>query len=171
MLRKVIDRLRADDCAFLRPSPIKVPQLNSETTIDVGHEALLRRWEKVSGVVGATGEPSDPRPIGWMKEEDADGRRYQALLSIVRNDRAGRTILSPEQLEWWDKRQPTMAWADRYGGSYKLVERLIENSRAAIAEEIERRARDRTAQRRSRILSFAVPTPSDSAPGDCSFRN
>ena len=141
VLCTVIDRLRADDCAFLRPSPIKIRKLSSETTVDVGHEALLRRWEKVCGVAGATGEPNDPRPIGWMKEEDADGRRYQALLSIVRNDRAGRTILSPEQLEWWDKRHPTLAWAGRYGGSYTLVERLIENSRAALASEQQRQER------------------------------
>jgi tetratricopeptide (TPR) repeat protein len=157
VLCTVIDRLRADDCAFLRPSPIKIRKLSSETTVDVGHEALLRRWEKVCGVAGATGEPNDPRPIGWMKEEDADGRRYQALLSIVRNDRAGRTILSPEQLEWWDKRHPTLAWAGRYGGSYTLVERLIENSRAALASEQQRQEREKAAQRLARRMWFAVP--------------
>ena len=156
-LRKIVDRFRDDDCSFLTPSKSEVPQLADGTRIDVGHEALLRHWENISGLSGATGEPNDPRAIGWLKDEEADGRRYQALLSLARNDRSGRTVLAPEQIEWWDKRSPTPAWAGRYGGGYELVARLIENSRAALASEQQRLERERASQRRVRVFRFAVP--------------
>jgi tetratricopeptide (TPR) repeat protein len=147
VLRKVIDRLRADDCSFLRPSPTKTPQLGPQTLVDVGHEALLRRWEKIRGDPEATGEPNDPRPVGWLKQEEADGRRYQALLSIARTDHAGRAVLSPEQTDWWEALRPTSAWAERYGGGYEQVARLIESSRR----------HERRRQQRTLIFRIAVP--------------
>ena len=153
-LRKVIDRLRADDCSFLRPPPIKAAELARTTRVDVGHEALLRRWEKISGEPGATGEPNNSRPVGWLREEDAVGRRYQALLSLARSP--GRTVLPREQIAWWDKRLPSPAWADRYGGGHQLVERLIEDSRLAIAAEQERKRKEIAAQETRKRFVAAV---------------
>jgi tetratricopeptide (TPR) repeat protein len=156
-VRKIIDRFRADDCSFLRPSPIEKPELSPATAIDIGHEALLRRWEKVSGVPGATGEANDPRPIGWLREEDADARRYQALVSLARDDKAGRMVVPQERVDAWDAHRPSPAWAERYGGDYALVARLIERSRAAIAAEAKRMEAERRARRRAGFLRLAVP--------------
>ena len=71
----------------------------NDTHVDVGHEALLRHWERVSGVRGASGDASDPRRIGWLKEEARDGRWYQALLSLVEGEGAsGHTTLPLDQV-------------------------------------------------------------------------
>lgn len=156
-LREVIDRLRADDNSFLRPSPIKTPDLKADTLIDVGHEALLRRWEKLSGVEGASGEPNDPRPMGWLREEEADGRRYQALLSLARDRGAAPTILPPEQSAWWETRQPTRRWAERYGGGYDRVTRLIDNSRDMSTAQTRRLELERKSRRRMRGFIVAIP--------------
>ena len=151
--RKIVDRFRSDDCSFLTPSLSEVQELADTTRIDVGHEALLRRWEKISGAPDATGEPNDPRPIGWLREEEADGRRYQALLSLARDDRTGQTILSPEQIDWWETDGPTPAWTERYGDGYENVARFIENSRA----EQNRRQQEAVSRRRNKFLKIAVP--------------
>jgi tetratricopeptide (TPR) repeat protein len=52
-IRRIVDRFREDDCSFLTPSKSAVPELTSKTQIDVGHEALLRRWTRISGEPGA----------------------------------------------------------------------------------------------------------------------
>jgi tetratricopeptide (TPR) repeat protein len=48
-LHRVLDEFRADECSFLLPLRSEVGTLESDTRIDVGHEALLRRWERVCG--------------------------------------------------------------------------------------------------------------------------
>ena len=47
-MQTVVDRFRDEDCSFLTP-PRSEGGIEPNTPIDVGHEALLRRWERVSG--------------------------------------------------------------------------------------------------------------------------
>ena len=150
-LRQILDRFRDDDCSFLVPLKSEVPELANGSRIDVGHEALLRRWEKISGAPGATGELNDKRPIGWLREEENDGRRYQALLSIARDDPAGRTVLPPEQIESWRRRHPTPAWAERYGGGHELVISTDREQSRRVGRGNTKRRR-RAAARSSRAL-------------------
>jgi tetratricopeptide (TPR) repeat protein len=136
-LRKVVDRLRADDCSFLVPSRSFVPELAADTSIDVGHEALLRRWERLSGdpVIPAHGV-SATQQTGWLRAEDADGRLYRGLLAFVDSEGGDGTTLPNDQVErrwrWWTSRPRTEAWAERYGGGFARVKRLFENSLAAL---------------------------------------
>jgi hypothetical protein len=133
-LRDVIDRFREDDCSFLTPAKSAVERVEDGTTIDVGHEALLRRWEKLTGEPGATGDHGDKREIGWLRKEARDGRRYQALLSIADSSSDSEPVLHPDQTpeysNWWDERKPTQGWAKLYGGDFELVRALILRSRA-----------------------------------------
>jgi hypothetical protein len=73
-LVKILDRFRADDCSFLVPSTSAHPQLRDETMIDVGHEALLRGWEAISG------------DDGWLAQEELDARRYRGLLAMLEGE-------------------------------------------------------------------------------------
>jgi len=139
-LVRIVDRLRADDCSFLTPSPAARPTLDEATRIDVGHEALLRHWEKVAGVPGATGERGDTRPIGWLKEEERDGQRFQVLQAMAIGEEGGEAaVLSSEQYNrywpWWNERPRTAAWAERHGGGHAEVVRLLEDSGKALARE------------------------------------
>ncbi len=167
-LLKVINRFRADDCSFILPSPERVPELAASTRIDVVHEALLRRWTKISSEAESVGGGKE----GWLAAEDEDGRIFRALRDLTTSAKGG-DILPAEQVDarvkWWHARPRTVAWCKRYGGGYTLVEDLlarslknkadVESARAAAAErdrqretaERERAEKDRLdAERRER---------------------
>jgi len=156
-LRKALDRFRTDDCSFLRPTQSDTATLAPDTPIDVGHEALLRRWKKVCGDPGATEEKKDERSIGWLRTEDKDARHYQSLVFIAGHGPADPEPLPHSQVkenwDWWCTNPPrTQAWAERYGeaAGYGRVQRLLEISRAAF-DSAEARQRSTT-----RIVRGAV---------------
>ena len=120
-VRQVLDRFRASDCSFLTPPPFEVKAISGNTRIDVGHEALLRRWDKVSGR-GAE--------LGWLRAEQRAGERYRGLLAMAEGDDAVLPAhLFEERWAWWNDRPRTPAWADRYGGGYSRVKGLLLKSR------------------------------------------
>lgn len=85
-LLQVLDRFRADDCSFILPSTSAVPSLRDDTRIDVVHEALLRRWERISA---DQAHAFDGRmQTGWLAAEAADGRLYRALLALLETESA-----------------------------------------------------------------------------------
>jgi WD40 repeat protein len=167
-LRRVLDRFREDDCSFLVPSLSAQPKLLPETRIDVGHEALLRRWERISG---ASGEPyglAEQRG-GWLWAEQDDGRYYGGMVALVSRDKGAVTATLPldqveERWTWWTSRPRTRAWADRYGGNFDQVQRLFANSRAALQAEREKERAARQAEidrfeearKRARIYRVAL---------------
>jgi tetratricopeptide (TPR) repeat protein len=117
----VLDRFRADDCSFLTPSSFAQKALLEETSIDVSHEALLRRWQRASGDPTAT----DAAAIkGWLRVEDDDGQHYRRLLSTKKVD--AKQI--KEEWTWWNALRPTPDWAKRYGGRYEQVKEMLESS-------------------------------------------
>jgi hypothetical protein len=126
-LRAVLDRFRTDDCSFLVPALSILPTITPDTRIDVGHEALLRRWERISPDPGVLDEKTETPRTGWLRTEQEDGRRYRQLLAFAE---FGRLTLPIDQIEpyweWWTSRPRTKAWAERYGGGFDLVERLFE---------------------------------------------
>ncbi len=138
-LRAGLDRFRAPNCSFLLPSLAASPTLAADERIDIGHEALLRRWKMIAGKT----EPVDPKtgrpPPGWLTEEQIDGQRYHTLVSLLEGAAGGEraTLDDPERTkEWWERLPRTSDWADRYGGKFEQVEKLIED-----AIEAKRRSR------------------------------
>jgi hypothetical protein len=120
-VREVLNRFRADDCSFLTPPPFEVSEIGGATRIDVGHEALLRRWEKVSG------RGAEP---GWLRAEQQAGERYRGLLALAEGDDAVLpSHLVDERWAWWTARPRTEAWAERYGGGFERVKRLLQVSK------------------------------------------
>jgi tetratricopeptide (TPR) repeat protein len=136
-LRQVLNRFRADDCSFLVPPQDEQPVIGPTTRIDVGHEAFLRRWDKTRGR-GAD--------IGWLRAEQLDGERYRALLAMAESE---TNTLPPhlvdERWVWWTAHRRTPAWAERYGGGFDRVQRLLLVSR-----------RQQVRRRWSRVAAFAV---------------
>ena len=123
-LRTAVDRFRDDDCSFLMPSKSEMPELDDDTRIDVGHEALLRGWDRVSGDT-RTGAPH----LGWLRLEVADGRIYRSLLARAesKSDRIPADIVEI-RWKWWNERPRTEDWCKRYGGGKEEVERLLQRS-------------------------------------------
>ena len=140
-LRLVLDRFRAEDCSFLVPSLAETPDLTADAYIDVGHEALLRRWERLSAEpTQAPGQEPDAARTGWLRAEDNDGRLYRGLLALAQTGgQASRATLPLDQVgrlsAWWTERPRTAAWAARYGGARDQVDKLFERSRDALAAE------------------------------------
>jgi WD40 repeat protein/energy-coupling factor transporter ATP-binding protein EcfA2 len=149
-LLRVLDRFRAEDCSFILPPPSVVPALRDDSRIDVVHEALLRRWTRISA---EQVHVFDGRTqTGWLAAEASDGRLYRALLALLEAESAtGAVTLPLDQVEsrwgWWKSRPRTQAWAERYGGNLPNVEKLFQSSLAALATE---RAREEEAVRRER---------------------
>ncbi|GEM_PF-1150744 len=149
-LLRVLDRFRADDCSFILPAASALPVLRGDTRVDVVHEALLRRWERISAE-----QPHvlDGRmQTGWLAAEAADGRFYRALLALLEAEAGSGTVTLPlDQVEarwrWWKSRPRTEAWSERYGGRLQSVEKLFQDSLAALTAEREREAE---AERRER---------------------
>jgi tetratricopeptide (TPR) repeat protein len=139
-LRTVIDRFRDDDCSFLTPSKSEADPLDDNTRIDVGHEALLRGWDRVSGDP-RTGAPH----LGWLRSEVADGRIYRGLLARAesKSDRIPTDIVE-DRWKWWNERPRTEDWCKRYGGGKENVEHLFQQSLDWL--ETEREAERRRAQ-------------------------
>jgi len=71
--RRVVDRFRDDDCSFLVPLRSALPTIRADTRIDVGHEALLRRWDRISSDSGES--LTNEHPSGWLWAEEEDSER------------------------------------------------------------------------------------------------
>jgi tetratricopeptide (TPR) repeat protein len=130
-LQDILRPFRADDCSFLLPTLSEAETLTSEARVSVGHEALLRGWERVSGDPTEAGA----KP-GWRHAEEEDARKYRFLVFMVDS---GAQTLPPDLIEkdarWWRERRRTSAWADRYGGRREEVEALILRSEEALAAQ------------------------------------
>ena len=113
--RVVVDRFARHDCSFLRITPPVDPTdsvvdadanigIVDNSIIDIGHEALIRRWNKLQG----EGEEN------WIRDEELDAEQYRVLLRYVD---AG-AVIPEEDLtrveDWWSKRKPNSFWARRY---------------------------------------------------------
>jgi hypothetical protein len=152
-LRQVVDRFRGEDCSFLVPAPSSEATLAAGTRIDVGHESLLRRWERMSSPRAAEiGGQADAKRSGWLAAEEADGRTYRALLALIDSAPSGSRVMLPlDQVElrakWWNSRKRTEAWAERYGGGLDRVQRLFEDSWDALKSQ----------QRGLRLFDIVVP--------------
>jgi tetratricopeptide (TPR) repeat protein/energy-coupling factor transporter ATP-binding protein EcfA2 len=125
-LRAILDRFRAPTCSFLVPPPSVAQTLGADDRVDIGHEALLRRWKKISGDADGGAAKAGLPASGWLGEEQRDGQRYRTLVSLV----DGEGVLSDpeEKKRWWDRRPRTAAWADRYGGRFESVKNLIDDT-------------------------------------------
>lgn len=156
-LRCVIDAFRADGVSFLKPYGSEA--LAPEELIDVSHEALIRCWQRIA----------DPRE-GWLIREFRNGLVWRALLVQADSfERDPGNVLGPtttdERERWLHRRNPS--WAERYGGGWERVQRLIAASaearerrkaeaEAARRQEEEARRREQHLHLRARMLSAAV---------------
>jgi energy-coupling factor transporter ATP-binding protein EcfA2 len=133
-MNKLIETFRARDCSFLMPPPDE--DLSADTVVDVGHEALLRQWSRLSD---ETQDPETREPKGWLPREIEDGRQWQFLTTMARAfTRAPGATLPPAITTRYDGwlSSHNQAWAERYARQredaareYDEVEKLLQASR------------------------------------------
>jgi tetratricopeptide (TPR) repeat protein/energy-coupling factor transporter ATP-binding protein EcfA2 len=128
-LQTVLEKFSAPGCSFLVPARLTAWTLAPDDIVGIGHEALLRRWKKLAGDPSSV-DPATGRPVeGWLAAEQVDGQRYRTLVSMLdgQGNRPFATLNNPESVKvWWSSLPRTSAWADRYGGKFDAVRRLIE---------------------------------------------
>lgn len=118
-LRTIIDAFRKDGVSFLTP-PLST-EIKDGTTIDIGHEALIRCWKKIAD-----------QNTGWLKRETEDGIRWSLLLAEAKefaaNPKRVLSLAKAKDVKLWlaAKAKP---WCNRYGGNWDLVENLLKVSR------------------------------------------
>jgi hypothetical protein len=140
-LTVVVDRFRQDDCSFLLPPPQEA--LAPETLVDIGHEALIRNWKRLSG--GPVAGPVTQGREDWLAGEAEDGMAYRVLLNLATGTAKPTLPLDQveERLKWWNNRNRTEAWAERYGDRLDAVLALFQNSRVALAAEQRRKQQEK----------------------------
>jgi WD40 repeat protein len=151
----VVDRFASHDSSFLRVIPPADTSDSSigdaDSIIDIGHEALIRRWDRLQG----KGEEN------WIRDEERDAEQYRSLLRYAD---AGATV-PPEDLtrleDWWSKRKPNSFWAQRYtrhdAANFEKIRELLARSRAKADAAIEEQQRNQS--RVIAIMAHAIREP------------
>jgi WD40 repeat protein len=141
--REIVACFARYDCSFLRVILASDANDNSvvdtdsnfdiadNCIIDIGHEALILRWDKLKG----GGEEN------WIREEERDADQYRALLRYA----DAKAIIPPEDLtrleDWWSKRKPNHFWAQRYtkhgAANFEKIREVLARSRAEANRAIE----------------------------------
>jgi hypothetical protein len=145
-LKIALDEFRADGVSFLSPYP--EVNLDQETLIDIGHEALIRCWR-------ALAEPGR----GWLASEFHDGLQWRALLVQAESfERDASNVIAPalaeEHVEWLAQRNP--AWAERYGGGWARIEALVDASVKAGQVAHEKEAESLRREGRARVMRRGI---------------
>ena len=81
-----------------------ISSIIDNSIIDIGHEALIRRWDKLEG----KGKEN------WIREEEQDAEEYRGLLRYAERWLHHTPRRSDEMEEWWSNRKPNSFWAERY---------------------------------------------------------
>lgn len=145
-LQHALAPFRVDGVSLLRPYGDH--PLAADERVDISHEALIRCWRRLA-------DPGD----GWLVREFRNGLVWRALLVQADSfERDPSNVLGPtttdERLAWIRRRNP--AWAERYGGGWARVERLLAASADARdrdrAEQEAARRMEAEAQRREQRL-------------------
>jgi WD40 repeat protein len=146
----VIDAFRAEGVGFLLPPKTEVAELLPDTTIDISHESLFRRWHLFQT---------------WLGEEDHDvAELYEWQQRASRQQEGGGWLDENDTqraLRWQDRvraRGYPEVWADRYGGmeSYTRVNGYIQASLARQRAAQVERARLEQEANAARIQSLEL---------------
>jgi len=143
----VIDKFRQTGCCFLMP-PINVA-LTADSIIDISHESLIRQWQRLKD---------------WTADEAESAKTYQRLEDRAiewQNGKAG-LLQSPELdifQQWWQQKQPTALWAERYGWQFSLAEEYLNASQNAYYQQHKKQQQSNNKHRRllmAGLISFSI---------------
>ncbi len=135
----VVDAFRQDGCHFLMPPP--GIDLELDSIIDISHESLIRRWQRLEK---------------WAEEEAKSADVYRRLEdSARRRKKEGAELLSGMDLKialkWREREQPDAIWARRYAKeedkSFSLAMAFLMESEQAQKQKQEEKEKEEAQQR------------------------
>lgn len=123
----VIDSFRKPGCAFLMPA--SHVRLNSESTIDISHESIMRVWGRLRK---------------WVEEESESAQLYLRLSKSAELYQQGKSGLwvNPElqlALQWKEQTRPNATWAVRYDPAFERAMTFLDYSKKHYDLEIARK--------------------------------
>lgn len=149
----VAEVFRREDCNFVVPPPGE--PLTPETTLDIGHESLIRQWQQLNH---------------WVSQEAQSVAAYQRLVQQALRWNNGEAELwqgldLERILKWQEDSRPSAAWARRYtvapegsknesalaekaAREFALAEEFIEQSKAKQAQELAQKQAEQERQDR-----------------------
>lgn len=145
----VIEKFRVAGRSFITPS-YEIP-LTPESIIDLSHESLMRIWNRLKV---------------WVEEESLAVQMYQRLSEASSLYQQGKTGLwRPPDLQialnWENKQQPTLTWAQRHNPAFERAMVFLHTSAKEFeAEEINKIKLQKRALQRSRIVAVVLGTAS-----------
>ncbi|HEV2987632.1 MAG TPA: hypothetical protein VG759_04275 [Candidatus Angelobacter sp.] len=122
--REVIDAFRQPGRSFLVPPAPAL--LNPDSLIDISHESLIRRWERLKN---------------WVEEESESAKVYMRLAETAELHEGGKAALwqNPDlqyALQWKEQTRPNETWASRYHSGFFRAMDFLEQSRQARQEAV-----------------------------------
>lgn len=133
-VRRVADSFRGEGVSFLMPvAPV---ELADETVLDITHESLIRKWDKLCG----SGSEK-----GWVKQEAELRDQYRDLVKRARNAAPRQEVLTGGDLDdaiKWQGMMLSAEWALRQvpaEDAYKLVLEYTARSVDAKSKQERRR--------------------------------
>ncbi len=116
---EVVEVFRDPEVCFL--TPVAGEPLDDDSVLDVTHESLIRRWKRLQD---------------WVDDEAKAAETYRRLEESARLHRDGQaSFLIPPELgrvvKWRDEKQPSLAWATRYGKDFALAMEFLDLSQRA----------------------------------------
>jgi WD40 repeat protein len=140
VVRTVVEHYREEDRAFLMPPCHMV--LDENSFIDISHESLIRKWDRLRG---------------WVEEEAQSAAIYRRVAEAARLETCGEAGLwrDPQlqlALDWRAKIKPSRAWAERYDPKFEVsidfLDRSVQEREAQARREKEVILREEEAMRR-----------------------
>jgi hypothetical protein len=103
--RAIVDGFRREGVSFLTPYAAMAEAIESDTVIDISHEALIRAWPRMSDMAI---DPGTAQPVGWIEREAQDAMLWRWLSVHAEffqtNPRAYLDGATSERLGTWFER-------------------------------------------------------------------
>ncbi len=141
----VVDVFRKQGRSFLTPADHI--NMDESSVVDISHESLMRIWTRLSN---------------WVDAEAGAVQMYLRLSEAAEMYQEGKTGLwRPPDLQlamqWKDKQQPTLAWAQRYAPAFERTMVFLATSQAEFEAEEENKIKiQRRRLRRSRLVALIL---------------
>jgi WD40 repeat protein len=114
-------RLAVKELATAPDAPADAERLQPGTEIDITHECLLRRWAQLKAV--------------WVPQEEDNRRMYRRLAQFLDEQELVTGDWLRIASNWWERAQPTEAWAKRYDPRFTQICDWFETSKKRAADE------------------------------------
>ena len=152
-IRRVADAYRADGVSLLMP-PLETPHLADDTVLDISHESLMRKWERLQG--WAEGEAESARTYRELAESAA--RHERGAEDFWRDPRLSRGLAWRDKERRLDGTPLNEAWGERYAPGFARAIAFLDDSTAERDAELARlnEGKRLAETQRRRIIAFAA---------------